>query len=90
MKKLLVIVIALGFTFCILSANTTQEKKSTPASSDTTGAQKNKSKKQLPKQKLKEHKPAKEEVGPVKIDSLKIKLNTPLLRLKDSSKIDAQ
>jgi hypothetical protein len=85
MKKLLIIVLVLGFTFCILPANAAQEKKSTPASSDTTGAQRNKSKKQAPKQKLKEPKPAKEEMGPRKLDSLNRELYTPLLRLKDST-----
>ncbi|MGA3288160.1 MAG: hypothetical protein ABSD46_12120 [Bacteroidota bacterium] len=86
MKKLLIIVLALGFTFCILSANATQEKKSTPASSDTTGVQKNKSKKLKPKQKLKEYKPTKEEISTRKPDTLKLFIpDRPLLRLKDSS-----
>jgi hypothetical protein len=86
MKILLIIVLALGFTFCILPANATQQKKARPASSDTTGFQRNKSKKQLPKQKLKEHKPAKEEMGSRKLDTLKLFIkDTPLLRQKDSS-----
>ena len=85
MKKLLVIVMAFGFTFCVLSANVTQDQKNKSASSDTTGTQRNKSKKQLPKQKLKEHKSAKEEMGQRKLDSLNRELYTPLLRLKDST-----
>ena len=85
MKKLLVIVMAFGFTFCVLSANATQDKKNKLVSSDTTGTQRNKSKKQLPKQKLKEHKSAKEEMGQRKLDSLNHELYTPLLRLKDST-----
>jgi hypothetical protein len=67
-------------------ANTTQEKKYTPASPDTTGVQKNKSKRLKPKQKLKEHKPIKEEISPIKPDTLKRFIpERPLLRLKDSS-----
>ena len=86
MKKLLIFTFALGFTFCILMANATQEKKSTPASLDTTGVQKNKSKRQKPKQMLKEHKPVKEEINSRILDTLKRFVpERPLLRLKDSS-----
>ncbi|MGD0037568.1 MAG: hypothetical protein ABSC53_09775 [Bacteroidota bacterium] len=86
MKKLLIIVLVLGFTFCILPTNTAQEKKSTPAVIDSTATQKNKSKKQGSKQKVKEHKPAKEEMGPRKLDTLKLFIkDTPLLRQKDSA-----
>jgi hypothetical protein len=86
MKKLFIIALALGFTFCILSANAIQEKKSTLVSLDTTRVQKNKSKKLNPKQKIKEHKPIKEEISPKKPDTLKLFVpDRPLLRLKDSS-----
>ena len=86
MKKLLIFTLALGFTFCILMANASQEKKSTPASPDTTGVQENKSKRLEPKQKLKEYKPVKEEISPMKSDTLKRFIpERPLLRLKDSS-----
>jgi hypothetical protein len=86
MKKLLIIVLALGFTFCILPANAAQEKKFTPVATDTIGARKNKSIKQGPKQKVKENKPAKEEIDLRKLDTLKLMiLDRPLLRQKDSS-----
>ena len=79
-------ILALGFTFCIQMANASQEKKSTLASPDTTGVQENKSKRLEPKQKLKEHKPIKEETSPMKSDTLKWFIpERPLLRLKDSS-----
>ena len=86
MKKLLIITLALGFTFYIITAKATQENKSAPASSDTTGVQKNKLKKQTPKQMLKEHKSIKKEISPNKSDTLKLFVpDRPLLRLKDSS-----
>ena len=91
MKILLVITLALGFTFCILTANSTQEKKSTPASSDTTGVRNNKPKKLNPKQKLKVHKPINEEISTRKVDTLKRFIpDRPLLRLKDSSQNNSQ
>ena len=86
MKKLLIITLALGFTFSILTVNATQEKKSTPALSDTTGVHKNNPQKLNPKQKLKEYKPIKEEISMKKVDTLKRFIpDRPLLRLKDSS-----
>jgi hypothetical protein len=85
MKNYLIIIVALAITFCFLPAHTKQEKKSTPASSDTTGVQENKLKKQGPRQKFKEHKPVKDEMVPGRIDSFRIMLDRPLLRLKDTS-----
>ena len=86
MKKLLIITLVLGFTFYILTANATQEKKSRHTLSDTTGVQKNKSKKLIPKQKIKEAKSLKEELNPSKLDTFKRFIpDRPLLRLKDSS-----
>jgi hypothetical protein len=79
MKKLFIIALALGFTFYILPANPTQQKKAKPASSDTTSFQRNKSKKQLYKQKSKEHKPVKKGRGSVKPDSIKINMVNPIL-----------
>jgi hypothetical protein len=91
MKKLMIIALALGFTFCILSSNAVQDKKSPPGSSDTTGVQENKSKRLEPKQKLKEHKPIKKEINPTKPDTLKLFIpDRPLLRLKDSSQNNSQ
>ena len=85
MMKYLIIILALAITFCNLPAQATQEKKSTPAPSDSTGVQENKLKKQGPILKVKEHKPSKEEMTPGKIDSLRFIIDRPLLRLKDSS-----
>ena len=86
MKKLLIFTLALEITFCILMANASQDKKSTPASPDTTGVQEHKAKKLEPKKKLKEHNPLKEEISPMNSDTLKFFVpERPLLRLKDSS-----
>jgi len=91
MKKLLIVILAFWFTFCILTANATQDQKSTPASSDTTGFQKNKPNRLKPKQNLKNHKPIKKEIIPIKADTLKRFIpDRPLLRLKDSSQNNSQ
>jgi len=90
MKKLMIFILASGFTFCILMANATQEKKATSVLSDTTGIQKNKSKKLKPELKLKEYSPTKEEISPRKSDTLKLFIpERPLLRLKDSSQYNS-
>jgi hypothetical protein len=86
MKNLLMTTLVLGLTFCFLTANATQENRSKHTLSDTTGVQKNKSKKLLPKQKIKEDKPINKELNSSKIDTFKRFIpERPLLRLKDSS-----
>jgi hypothetical protein len=91
MNKLLIITLALGFTFCHLTANIAQEKRNKVTSPDTTGVQKNKPNRLRPKPKLKEQKPIKEEVNMKKPDTMKIFIpDRPLLRLKDSSHNNSQ
>jgi len=86
MKKLLIIALTFGFTFCILLANATQEKKATPTSSDTTDVQKNKSKRPKHEQNIKEYKPTNKGTSSRKVDTLKLFIpDRPLLRIKDSS-----
>jgi hypothetical protein len=85
MQKLLVLAVAAGFAVSFLHANDLQFKKYYPASSDTTVTRDNKNQKQVPKQKLKINSSSKKDTVPAKLDSFKIKTDTPLLRQKDSS-----
>ena len=90
MKKLFIVLLTAACIFCLLPAGASSTSYAMSNSSDTTDTQKNMLKKQGPKHRIKEHKPAQDTRIPVKPDSLIRTLDAPLLRLKDSTQHIAQ
>ena len=84
-KILFVLIVALECTFVLLPAQIMEHKNIPPASADTAGTQKMKIKEQIQKKKGKTTSPVREQKKPLLIDSLKTRIDLPLLRLKDSS-----
>jgi hypothetical protein len=84
-KKMIVLVVALGCISDLLPARSMEHKNILPASADTAGTQKMKLKEQIQKKKNKMPSPVREQDHPMLIDSFKMMLDRPLLRLKDSS-----
>jgi len=85
MRHYLLVILGLGIILGTITDYAAQEAKSKQEPSDTTGTQRERPKKSLPKQKIKSQKPPKVETHPAGLDSLNPELYMPLLRQKDST-----